>query len=118
MHDLVHETKLEEGYRFRGHHYDQSPDVLVGRGDDEKHLVDRLINDNEESLRVISLVSEESLGKTALARNVYNRLDIRQHFQYRAWLHVPKEYVVRTPHDDTSVEIIFIIYVIFIWVYL
>lgn len=95
MHDLVHKTKLQEGYRFRGHHYDQSRDVLVGRGDDEKHLVDRLINDNEESLRVIPLVSEESLGKTALARNVYNRLDIRQHFQYRAWLHVPKEYAYK-----------------------
>ena len=26
--------------------------------------------------------------------------------------------VVRTPHDGTSVEIIFIIYIIFIWIYL
>ncbi|THF96650.1 hypothetical protein TEA_008425 [Camellia sinensis var. sinensis] len=52
-------------------------------------------NREEKSLRVISLVSEEALGKTALARNVYNRVDIRQHFQCRAWLHVAKDFTYK-----------------------
>ncbi|KAI8013086.1 Disease resistance protein RPP13 [Camellia lanceoleosa] len=39
---------------------------------------------------MISLVSEEAMGKTALARKVYNRLDVRQHFKCHVWLHVPK----------------------------
>lgn len=73
--------------RQQWHQYD----VLVGREDAEKEMVARLTNDNE-NLCVISLVSEEALGKTALAWNVYNRLDIRQHFQCRAWLHVPIDF--------------------------
>ena len=76
--------------------YDQEQNfVLVGREDDEKELVARLFDENENSLRVISLVSEEPLGKTALVRNVYNRLDIRQHFQCRAWLHVHKDFTYK-----------------------
>ncbi|KAM4087971.1 hypothetical protein ACB094_07G036300 [Castanea mollissima] len=63
-------------------------DVVVGREDEVEELVSRLLDDNDESLRVISLIGNEALGKTALARNVYNRLDIRQHFPRRAWIHV------------------------------
>ena len=71
---------------------DQDLDVLiVGREDSVKELVSRLINHNDESLRVISVVGEEAIGKTALARNVYNRLDIRQQFPWRAWLHVSRD---------------------------
>ncbi|CAL5334281.1 unnamed protein product [Camellia sinensis] len=58
----------------------------------EKEIVARLIDENEKSLRMISLVGEEAIGKTTPARKVYNRLDIRQHFQSRAWFHVPKEF--------------------------
>lgn len=71
--------------------FEDDDDELVGFGDvAENNLVDRLINDDEKSLRVISLVSEKAVGKTALARKVYNRLDVRQSFECRVWLHVPK----------------------------
>ncbi|CAL5387145.1 unnamed protein product [Camellia sinensis] len=77
-------------------HEKMQHDVLVGRGDVEKELIARLTdNEEEKNLRVISLVSEEALGKTALARNVYNRVDIRQHFQCRAWLHVAKDFTYK-----------------------
>ncbi|KAI8016442.1 Disease resistance protein RPP13 [Camellia lanceoleosa] len=68
---------------------DDDDDELVGFEDVAKDLVDRLIS-KQKSLRVISLVSEEAMGKTALVRKVYNRLDIRQYFKCRVWLHVPK----------------------------
>ncbi|KAG5529208.1 hypothetical protein RHGRI_029786 [Rhododendron griersonianum] len=73
-------------------HDDEMPDRLVGRGDTEKEIVGRLKNNEEENLSVISLFSEESLGKTALAKNVYNRLDVRQHFQCRLLVHVPEDF--------------------------
>ncbi|GMY35121.1 disease resistance protein rpp13 [Fagus crenata] len=63
----------------------------VARGDAVEKLVARLINDKDESLRVISVVGKEALGKTALARSVYNRLEIRQHFPLRVWLHVSRD---------------------------
>lgn len=77
------------------HLYDETLDLLIGRGDVEKELVGRLINDEEENIRVISLVSKESLGKTALAKKVYNRLDIRQHFQCRVWVNVSEDLTYR-----------------------
>lgn len=87
-----------------GNQYFQEPeDVLVGREDAEKELVSRLFDvDMEENLRVISVVDKEALGKTALARRVYKRLDIRQHFQCRVWLHVCKEFT----HKDRLIMIL------------
>ncbi|XP_050259685.1 probable disease resistance protein RF9 [Quercus robur] len=76
---------------------EQEPDaIVVGRKDEVKKLVSRLINHNDDSLRVISLVGDEAVvdeavGKTALARNVYDRLDIRHRFPWRAWLHVSRD---------------------------
>ncbi|XP_030964976.1 probable disease resistance protein RF9 [Quercus lobata] len=72
--------------------HQDADEVLVGREDEEKKLVGQLFDDNEKSLRVISLVSEKPLGKTAMARTVYNRLDVRQHFPCRAWLHVHEDF--------------------------
>ncbi|KAK7853406.1 disease resistance protein RPP13-like [Quercus suber] len=84
------------GGGWNNHQYDQEwHSALVGLEDAEKELVARLLDDNEKSLRVISLVSEEPLGKTALARKVCNRLDIRQHFERRAWVHVPKDFAYK-----------------------
>ncbi|XP_058186321.1 putative inactive disease susceptibility protein LOV1 [Rhododendron vialii] len=77
---------------FVRHHYDETPDLLVGRGDTENQLAGRLIDNEEQNLRVLSLVSKESLGKTALAKKVYNRLDVRQHFPCRVWVHDPEDF--------------------------
>ncbi|KAF3971660.1 hypothetical protein CMV_004755 [Castanea mollissima] len=84
------------GGGWNNHQYDQEwHSALVGLEDAEKELVARLLDDNEKSLRVISLVSEEPLGKTALTRKVYNRLDICQHFKRRVWVRVPKDFAYK-----------------------
>ena len=81
------------GGGWNNHQYDQEwHSTLVGLEDAEKELVARLLDDNEKSLRLISLVSKEPLGKTALARKVYNRLDIRQHFKRYVWVRVPEDF--------------------------
>ncbi|XP_028080661.1 disease resistance protein RPP13-like [Camellia sinensis] len=93
--DLTTNTTLESNnhaFSRAIERYRPDNDIFVGREDAEQEIVARLINNNEKSLRVISLVSEEAIGKTTLARKVYNKLDIRQHFQCRAWIHVPKEF--------------------------
>ncbi|XP_030964969.1 putative disease resistance RPP13-like protein 3 [Quercus lobata] len=92
-HDLPNEnvdpiTVVSEQAGFQ---YDQELYVLTGREEEEKELVRRLIKDDEKCLRAIALVSEKELGKTALARTVYNKPVIRQHFQCRAWVHIPKD---------------------------
>uniref|UniRef100_A0A7N2MLP3 NB-ARC domain-containing protein n=1 Tax=Quercus lobata TaxID=97700 RepID=A0A7N2MLP3_QUELO len=87
-------SALEEGWN--NYQYDlEWHSALVGLEDAEKELEARLLDDNEKSLRVISLVSKEPLGKIALARKVYNRQEIRQHFERRAWVHVPKDFAYK-----------------------
>ncbi|XP_030942828.1 putative disease resistance protein At1g58400 [Quercus lobata] len=94
LEDTTHYYSSTEIQRCCGTHrlgdvFEESDsDVVIGREDEVKELVSRLLDDNDESLRVISLIGDEALGKTALARNVFNRLDIRQHFPRRAWIHV------------------------------
>ncbi|KAF8029125.1 hypothetical protein BT93_E1719 [Corymbia citriodora subsp. variegata] len=53
-------------------------------------LVGQLICDADDSseLRVISVLGERAIGKTALVRSVYDRLDIKRHFKSRAWVRV------------------------------
>lgn len=96
------------GGGWNNHQYDQEwHSALVGLEDAEKELVARLLDDNEKSLRVISLVSEDPLGKTALARKVYNRLDIRQHFERRVWVRVPKDFAYKgVTHRDLLIIIL------------
>ncbi|KAH7859653.1 hypothetical protein Vadar_003824 [Vaccinium darrowii] len=77
------------------HHYDETPSLPTIHRDTEEELVRRLIKDEEKNLTAISIVSDESLGKTALAKKVYLRLDIRQHFQCRVWVHVLEDFTFK-----------------------
>ncbi|GMY38089.1 inactive disease susceptibility protein LOV1-like [Fagus crenata] len=89
------EVSAIEGHSCGGDQYYQESDVLVERQDAEKELISRLIDKTEENLGVILVMSEEAVGKTALAWHVYNRLDIRKHFPLRVWLHVRKEFAYK-----------------------
>ncbi|XP_039155748.1 putative disease resistance RPP13-like protein 3 [Eucalyptus grandis] len=78
---------------------------IVGREDEVNKLLAQLIGKDGYSdvlsLRVISVVGEEAIGKTALVRSVYNRLEIDHSFQCRIWVHVPEEFTMK----DLLVEI-------------
>ncbi|XP_039169432.1 putative disease resistance RPP13-like protein 2 [Eucalyptus grandis] len=79
---------------------------IVGREDEECELVARLTlkDGDQDALRlcVIPVVGEEAIGKTALVRSVYNRLEIDHSFQCRVWVHVPKKFALK----DLLVEIL------------
>ncbi|XP_039155751.1 probable disease resistance RPP8-like protein 4 [Eucalyptus grandis] len=79
---------------------------IVGREDEECELLARLTlkDGDQDALRlcVIPVVGEEAIGKTALVRSVYNRLEIDHSFQCRVWVHVPKKFALK----DLLVEIL------------
>ncbi|KAF4385095.1 hypothetical protein F8388_014228 [Cannabis sativa] len=64
---------------------------LVGMDSISTELVKSLI-DGPSTRSVISLVGEGGIGKTTLARNVYNAEYVRQHFECFAWITVSQSY--------------------------
>ncbi|KAJ0035485.1 hypothetical protein Pint_25717 [Pistacia integerrima] len=65
---------------------------VVGVEQQTEELLARLIpkpdgDDGGQSAQVIGVVGEGGSGKTTLARSVYNRVDVKQHFTQRAWVH-------------------------------
>ncbi|XP_048129081.1 putative disease resistance RPP13-like protein 2 [Rhodamnia argentea] len=79
---------------------------IVGREHEERRLLDQLIvkdgNQDALRLRVISVVGEEAIGKTALVRSVYSSLKIDHSFHCRVWVHVPERFTL----EDLLVKIL------------
>ncbi|KAH0681836.1 hypothetical protein KY289_019588 [Solanum tuberosum] len=67
-------------------------DVTVGREEDEAKMIDRLLDEHESELDVISIVGMPGLGKTTLANKVYNNTLVTTHFIIRAWCTISQKY--------------------------
>ncbi|XWS20043.1 hypothetical protein CRYUN_Cryun31cG0067600 [Craigia yunnanensis] len=77
---------------------------VVGFEEQVKNLVALVLQGAEQGNQpvVVSMVGEGGSGKTAIARIVYNRPDIKRHFSSCAWVHVTNDFKVR----DVLVDII------------
>ncbi|KAL4612488.1 hypothetical protein ACB092_08G202900 [Castanea dentata] len=64
--------------------------IIYGRDDDEKAIVNLLLSNdvasNNHSTGVIPIVGMGGVGKTALARQIYNNQKIIEHFSLKAWI--------------------------------
>nr|AAF42832.1 RPP13 [Arabidopsis thaliana]ACN56766.1 disease resistance protein RPP13 variant [Arabidopsis thaliana] len=67
-------------------------EVVVGLADDAKILLEKLLDYDEKNRFIISIFGMGGLGKTALARKLYNSGDVKRRFEYRAWTYVSQEY--------------------------
>ncbi|GJV90146.1 CC-NBS-LRR resistance protein [Tanacetum coccineum] len=60
---------------------------IVGREKDELHIVELLtVSRKEEKLKIIPVVGMGGIGKTTLAKLVYNNPKIQRHFDVKVWL--------------------------------
>ncbi|KAH0671779.1 hypothetical protein KY290_023965 [Solanum tuberosum] len=72
-------------------YYPSIDEELVGFDDDAQNITKYLISGGK-GLDVVSIVGMTGLGKTALARKIYNNPCINSHFDVRAWCSVSQTY--------------------------
>ncbi|XP_058769258.1 putative disease resistance RPP13-like protein 3 [Vicia villosa] len=68
---------------------------VVGFVHESEVLINRLIQNGSPQLNVVSIIGMGGLGKTTLARKVYNSDKVKKHFNCRAWVYVSNECRVR-----------------------
>ncbi|KAL7153589.1 hypothetical protein ABFS83_04G179500 [Erythranthe nasuta] len=78
---------------------------IVGQEEDLKKLKDEILNDTCE-LAVVPIVGLPGIGKTTLARSIYNHRHIKKHFNIRAWVTVTQDYQLKEIYSDllSSIE--------------
>ncbi|CAH1435914.1 unnamed protein product [Lactuca virosa] len=70
---------------------------VVGREDDEERIIHLLTESRkEEKLTIVPIVGMGGMGKTTLAKSVYNKPKIQQHFDVKAWLCVSVKVDINT----------------------
>ncbi|KAL3336691.1 hypothetical protein AABB24_029385 [Solanum stoloniferum] len=71
--------------------YPSIDEELVGFDDDAENILEYLIS-GVNDLDFVSIVGMAGIGKTALARKIYNNRIIIEHFDVRAWCSVSQTY--------------------------
>ncbi|CAI9270923.1 unnamed protein product [Lactuca saligna] len=70
---------------------------IFGREDDEERIIHLLTESRkEEKLTIVPIVGMGGMGKTTLAKSVYNNPKIQQHFDVKAWLCVSVKVNINT----------------------
>ncbi|XP_016649998.1 PREDICTED: disease resistance protein RGA2-like [Prunus mume] len=79
--------------------FDQDEKYIVGREEVESEIVTTLINsgkNQENRLSVMAIEGMGGLGKTFLAKSIYNNPEIDRHFDQKIWVCVSTPFKVKT----------------------
>ncbi|XP_038906166.1 putative disease resistance protein RGA1 [Benincasa hispida] len=72
-------------------------DSIIGRGKAKQSIIDELVKDEDDKRKcphILSIHGEGGMGKTALAKLVYNAHQVFDHFDKRIWVCVSEDFDV------------------------
>ncbi|KAJ9158760.1 hypothetical protein P3X46_024314 [Hevea brasiliensis] len=72
------------------------PQLVVGREDDKKKIIDFLLSSSHgENVSIISIVGIGGLGKTTLAQFAYNDETVKSNFELKIWVCISENFDVK-----------------------
>ncbi|KAM6595018.1 hypothetical protein CsatA_002721 [Cannabis sativa] len=101
VHDVVIKIRHHRIVReLRETHSHVDEGGVVGRDMEKTKIIKLILQNDKDEVRVIPVVGIQGIGKTTLARIVYNDDEIRNKFQLRLWV------FVGTNHDCNTRKIV------------
>ncbi|XVF65394.1 hypothetical protein PTKIN_Ptkin09bG0245100 [Pterospermum kingtungense] len=90
--DRPAEPLLEHKKRDQTHYSFVRQEKIIGRDDDKRNIVELLVDSEpEENLSIIPIIGIAGIGKTTLAKMVFNDEKVENHFQLKIWVCVSKK---------------------------
>ncbi|PHT27728.1 hypothetical protein CQW23_32666 [Capsicum baccatum] len=68
---------------------------MVGSGKENKRVLEEIRGGSSDEQKIFPIVGMGGIGKTTLAKQVFNHPSIQSHFDIRAWATISKEYNVK-----------------------
>ncbi|KAF5447765.1 hypothetical protein F2P56_033289 [Juglans regia] len=91
-------AEIRVSARKRDDTHSYVPDAnVIGREDDKKEIIKRLLSDSDikENVGILPITGIGGLGKTTLAQFIFNDLKVDKHFQLKMWVCVSDNFDVR-----------------------